>query len=358
MKLDTLLSLLAATFVALALAVGGWILSGDGTRLVSDAEHREIRVTSEVLTTAIDQASTLSLTHAESVAADPEVRRLMVAGDRAGLLAHVKPLFQRLGATGGVNVLHFHDAAMKSFLRVWEPENFGQDLSKFRPMVIAVNHNRKPAKGLEFGVKGLSLRAIAPIEDGGRLIGTVEAGVDLGALTELAKAATGSDFAIFLDPASVNAPGNKEGSLTVEAATDSAFFKDLQASGHIHLSREQSFETAERNGRTFGVMGRPLLDYSGNMIGTIVVTCDFTELEGHVARSTVTLMAVLLCGFIVTFAAFMIGVRAMILRPLEALAAWCRGDGDEQAPPPGSDIREFRTLYDAAISLKADRRGH
>lgn len=352
MRLDYLLSLFAAAVLAIVLAISGYVLSGVSRRLLLDAEGREVRVTADVFQTALDQAATLSLTHAEAVAADPVVKRLMALGDRAGLQAHARPVLDRLKASAGVDVLHFHDAAMASFLRVWEPENFGQDLSAFRPMIISVNRHRKPVKGLEYGIKGLSLRAVAPIEDGNTLIGTVEAGVDLAALTELAKAATGSDFAVFLDPAAVGQADGTAGRLAIEAATDTAFFETLLAAGHVRLSRADYVERFEIDGRTLGVLGRPLLDYGGTMIGTIIVTCDVTALESHVDRSAVTLVAVLLCGFLVTFAAFMIAIRAFIVRPLEALSTWCTQQ-DDTPPPEGSNIGEFRALQDAATALKS-----
>jgi hypothetical protein len=357
MKLDTLLSLLAAGLIALALGVGGWTLSGDSKRLLSEAERRQISITAEVMGTAVDQAAMLSLTHAEALAGDPTVKRLMAARDRPGLLAYTRPLYERLAATAGVDVMHFHDPELRSFLRVTDPDNFGQDLSRVRPMIIAVNRHRKTAKGLEFGVTGLSLRAAAPIEQNGTLVGTVEAGIDLGGLAELAKAATGSDFAIFLD-AAATAGKTEGGALKIEAATDTAFFETLRASGSIRLSRTDYFTQADLDGRTYGIMGRPLLDYSGDMIGMVITTSDVTSLHGHVSRSLVTLVAVLLSGFLVTFAAFMIALRAFVLRPLETLAAWCSdaGGADGTLPPAGA-IGEFRTLRDAAVSLKARARG-
>ncbi|MDP3527071.1 MAG: cache domain-containing protein, partial [Hoeflea sp.] len=275
MRLDRALSLISASLIAGILLAGGLVTLAGQRALLRDAQTIQIEDASTVLSTVMEQAATLSATHSEAIGADADIAGLMTSGDRAALLAHAAPLLARLDAGGGINVLHFHTPDMTSFLRVWEPDNLGQDLSTFRPMVVAVNRDRRTRKGLELGLKGLSLRAASAIETPGGLAGTVEIGVDLTALLHLAKAATGADYALFLDPAAaVRQDGTRldgKAGLALEAATEAAFFGTLQQASAIELSRAPKFTSYKTEGRIFGVMGRPLLDYSGNLIGTIVI---------------------------------------------------------------------------------------
>lgn len=371
MTLDKSLSLAAAALIALTLAIGGWALQRDERALLSDAQTREIEVTALVLATAMDQAATLSATQAETVARDPQVASLMRAGDRASLVVKSRPTLELLGNLAGVEVLHFHTADMKSFLRVWDPDNFGQDLSRFRPMIVAVNHDHRLRKGLELGVRGLSLRAVSAITEGEQLVGTVEVGVDLKSLTELAKAATGADFALFLDASagvSEDGTASAETGLKMEAATDTGLFQRLRDGGQVRLSRDSYLEKVEINGQTLGVMGRPLLDFSGRMIGTIVVTRDLTELEGHLSRSLVTIAAVCVVGFLVVFSTVMAVLRGLLLRPLQRLTAQLRDGKAGDASEDLSSLPEFRELQQAvrdaagerqpasAVSLRAENR--
>lgn len=348
MSLEKLLSLVAATLVAATLAIGGWVVLSDEQRLLDEAKNSEIATTGLVLSTVMDQAATLSASHAESIASDPTVIRLMREGKRDELQAYSRPQFDRLKTAAGVDIIHFHTADLVSFLRVNEPANFGQDLSKFRLMIVSANHSRRTQKGLEHGISGLSLRAIAVIESDGALVGTVEVGIELPALMELPKAATGAEFALFLDGSTVIArPGDKDvsdGRLIPVASTSRDLFSRLRDTGGVRLAREGYVEDIDLDGRALGVMGRPLLDYSGNLIGMIVVARDFSVIESYRARSTVTVWGISLCGLLIVFAVLMVVLRAAVTRPLDRLAAALDKEAEMPARltgyPPIVDIRD------------------
>ncbi len=347
MSLSRNLALVTALLVGSVLLLCGWLVLSDEQRLLDEAKLREIGKTGVVLSSALQQAATFSASHAEAIAADEKVKALMKAGDRAALQAYMKPVFDRLSAIGDVDVLHFHDLTMKSFLRVWEPENFGQDLSTFRPMVVAANHDRRLQKGLELGIRGLSLRAVAPILDGDALVGTVEVGVSIKSLTELSKSLSGADFALFLDPTAskTTAPASGPNALAIDATTDKGLFTALDATGLIHLTRAAYTDTADINGRALGMLTSPLIDYSGNVIGVTVVMSDMTPLERHLNQSIVTVGAISLGGLLIVLAFVVVSVRAAVVRPLLALAEAIR-TGDASDVPTGG-IAEYRAVREA-----------
>ena len=359
MTIDRALATATALSIALVLLIGGSLVIADERSLLYDAEKREIEKTAVVLTTAMNQAATLSATHSELLSVDPNVIRMMTAGARDELQAYSKPIFDRLRGLAGIDVMHFHDATMKSFLRVWEPANFGQDLSSFRPMVVATNHSHQTQKGLEVGIKGLSLRAVSAIMDGPRLVGTVETGVRLQSLADLAKAATGGDYALVLDPqllkgAQPSATGPSNG-LVLDAATDRQLFERILGSGVVHLSHD-SYQIAFDDGnRTLGVQGKPLIDYSGNVIGTILTTCDFTALRTYANRSLVTIIGVSLAGLMLMFAVIMVTIRVAVIRPLRALSESLEA-GQPLPASAATALSDFRRLF-AAVHKAAGTRG-
>ncbi|MGG7516487.1 cache domain-containing protein [Allorhizobium undicola] len=322
MSISTRLALTIAPLIALVLAAALGIVIFSSKQQLRESKASDMRTTALVLTTAMSQSALLSLTHAEEIASDPRVVKLMAAGDRDGLQALMKPRYDALNATAGVNMLHFHSADIKSFLRVQDPKNFGQDLSSFRPMIVAANRTRLAQKGLEVGLAGLSLRAIAPIVDGERVVGTVEVGTDLKTLLDLAKSASAADFALFTSPAMTGL--TKQGqdasrgaaSLSVESATDTALFNRLYSSGEIRLSREIFQGESRIDGETIGVLGQPLLDYSGRMIGSILIARNFSGLDSVLNREIVTAVALALCGLIAAYSIIMVTVRALVLKPL------------------------------------------
>ena len=67
-----------------------------------------------------------------------------------------------------------------TFLRVHEPQLFGEALSSFRPTIVKCNLKRTIIKGLEQGKNGYSFRAVAPVVYEGKHIGSLEVGFDFG----------------------------------------------------------------------------------------------------------------------------------------------------------------------------------
>jgi len=76
--------------------------------------------------------------------------------------------------------VHYHFPHAISFLRLWKPNKYGDDISSFRRMIVDVQRSKRPVWGIELGRMGLAIRGIAPILDGDRLLGSVEVFFDMG----------------------------------------------------------------------------------------------------------------------------------------------------------------------------------
>jgi methyl-accepting chemotaxis protein len=70
--------------------------------------------------------------------------------------------------------IHIHDENLHSFLRVWKPTKFGDDLSSFRKTIVTVKKDKKPFVAIELGRAGVVLRGVAPVIEQGTYIGSVE----------------------------------------------------------------------------------------------------------------------------------------------------------------------------------------
>jgi methyl-accepting chemotaxis protein len=71
--------------------------------------------------------------------------------------------------------IHIHTADVKSFVRSWKPEKYGDDLSSFRHSINKVKATKKPIGIIEAGRAGFSFRGLAPILDyDGSYLGSVE----------------------------------------------------------------------------------------------------------------------------------------------------------------------------------------
>ena len=70
--------------------------------------------------------------------------------------------------------VHLHTKDLKSFVRAWKPNKYGDDLSSFRKTLVHEREVQKPFVSFEAGRAGLVLRGIAPIKKDGEYVGSVE----------------------------------------------------------------------------------------------------------------------------------------------------------------------------------------
>ncbi|MEZ0328212.1 MAG: diguanylate cyclase [Dissulfuribacterales bacterium] len=110
------------------------------------------------------------------LAANPDVKTALTNKDRTALLKVTEEITKQLLPFSDTPVyIHFHVPPGRSFLRVWEPEIYGDDLTVSRPMVKQVFQNGIGATGIESGRSGLAIRSITPVQSyTGAVIGSVE----------------------------------------------------------------------------------------------------------------------------------------------------------------------------------------
>jgi len=109
---------------------------------------------------------------------DSTVVELFKAKNRDGLYQYMKPLFDTYSKYG-INLIHFIEPDIKSFLRMHDPKRFGDDVS-FKKLVKKVISTRQRAVAYETGVYGVALRDVAPVFSDDKLIGAIEMGTFFG----------------------------------------------------------------------------------------------------------------------------------------------------------------------------------
>jgi methyl-accepting chemotaxis protein len=83
--------------------------------------------------------------------------------------------------------IHLHDSDIKSFVRLWKLNKYGDDLKGFRNTIIAIKQNRKPLSTIELGRAGLVLRGLSPVMENGKYLGSVEFMQGLSSIVKDAK---------------------------------------------------------------------------------------------------------------------------------------------------------------------------
>ncbi len=315
---------------------------------IDQAERRELKGYYQSAEVIAAMYSRTALALATQVAEMPQVREAFAKGDRDTLSAMFLPGFPSLKRTAGMEQFQFHLPPATSFLRIHQPKKFGDDLSSFRHTVVAANATRAPVIGLESGVAGLGFRAVVPVEQDGRHIGTVEFGSGFGKEFVTAfKASYGVDIAVYVP--------DKNGAMTALAST---LPQSLAAERLADALPGTEILTRGRvDGHPVAVMLGALRDYSGRPVAVVELAMDTS---GYVAASDAARKRMLLLAGVLLLAGLgaAVLVGRTISRPMAAITCAtiqvaegetqldvpCRDRGDEI----GSLARAVKVLRDAS----------
>jgi len=342
-------ALIAATGLVIAvLTLASNLLFGGMTSAV---ERSQLELMRAIIQFNVDGAASNALARAEITASDPLVRELLARRDRAGLLAHTQAMFLEQRDKYSVDQVQFHLAPATSFLRLQAPERFGDDLSAFRPMVVAVNRERTARRGVAVAATGPGIFGVAPIRDpGGSHVGSVEFGMDIGQLLDRLKAAYGLELTLFIDEEPLRRyargirPGviseqNRVGQTMRLHSTNWALMQNLVNGDDLRIHDEMRDWVRDANGTAYGVVLLPLRDGSGQTLGTIVVARSFESTRGAAGRSNVLQILFALLGFVVLVGVILIVVRGYLVRPLAAITGRFATVGTGERPEPDGDDR-------------------
>ena len=121
---------------------------------------------------------------ADTYAKNPEVVQAMKENEISNL-QRLQPMFAQLQTEHQLTVLELGNMSGYVHYRAHRPENRGDDKSEMA--VIQQTLQGKASSGLEFGTSGLAVRAFAPIQEGSKVIGSLQIGVDDSFLNELSE---------------------------------------------------------------------------------------------------------------------------------------------------------------------------
>jgi len=312
----------------------------------------------------LSQESDHAIALATLVAKTPSAAEAFANGDRQALEDMYRPSFEALSRTDRLRQFQFHLPPATSFLRVHDPETFGDDLSSIRATVVTANTLREPVKGLEKGNAGLGVRGVMPISYQGRHVGTVEFGLALG-----------QDF---FD--SFAADHHVAVSLVLPQGDGG--FKPFVNTGNVPSLDQDALTTAmdgtpvfrfvDTGDRSLAVMAEPIRDYSGANLGIVTIAADATPYlaqirDAHWLSASVTAITVALALLLGTWIAF--GIATPIRRAITAMERIVareqgvtipKARGSWEVPRMLSKLDQFReqiTALDASDAAMTEKLG-
>jgi methyl-accepting chemotaxis protein len=233
--------------------------------------------------------------------------------------------------------IHIHDENIKSFLRVWKPEKFGDDLSGFRKTIVQIKKEKKPFVAIELGRAGLVLRGLAPVSDEeDKYLGSVEFMQGLNSIVQSARKNYGIDVAILLKNDYLNIATDlkdapKIGNFTLavkQSNINSEYLNEL-----ISLNLQEINKTKESE--TYFIVSKPIKDFSNQIIGYACIAKKRSEIESTIDSAEKSLLRqiyimIVIDIFILIFLLIVIkrGVTNPILNLDKVASELAQGDAD------------------------------
>jgi HAMP domain-containing protein len=337
------------------LVISNLLFSG----ITTSVEKHQFALVKSIIEFNLKSAEGKALARAAMIADAPKAKALFAARDRAGLLAEYQPMFQIQNEKYGVDQAQFHLPDNISFLRLHNPEKFGDDLTKTRPMVVAANRDQSSKKGFAISRTGPAIFGVVPMFDANRKhIGSFEIGIAFEGILDSLKAAYGFDLAVFIKEEALKAqalgiePGiysdqNRLGQYIRYHSTNAALIKGVVADSDLNAS-DGGMYVREALGGIYGVVVVPLRNIKGDALGRMVAAIDLGDL--HAAQDHSLVWQMLMALFAIVFMAgfILVVIRGVLLRPLQALTAnftrLADGDINSEASTPEHLCEELEAL--------------
>lgn len=223
---------------------------------------------------------------------DPALQQAMRRKDRNALYKKARPYFLKLHANG-VSHFYFHERNGRTFLRVHQPDRYG-DLISRDSMQRAIKFGT-PAHGIELGPFGtLTLRLVIPWKDAVGKLGFIELGTEVNdTLSDLA-IINNIDYLVTINKALLDKKALATAKTWLGREQDWGPFPDrviiaksqdqippllnhlLSQKGSAGL-KEHGWQTAALGNKHFAFKTFPFRETSGREVGNFILLYDITQ---------------------------------------------------------------------------------
>jgi len=280
----------------------------------------------------------VALTNAITIASNYYVIESLVNKDRSIALeglGHLAKTYREFTDFKNAKI-HIHTKDIKSFVRAWMPEKFGDDLSSFRYTIKQLKETKQPLYAIEMGVAGMSLRGLAPVIKDGEYLGSVEFIQSFDSVVTKAKKDLGASILFLTDQHLLNlSAAGKDALLARDTAlsqkqdiTDMKLFDEIK--GLDLMSKGTHFTTS-----TYFIVRQELKGFDGNRCGEILMALPKVLVDQTINKAQSSMIQQILIIAVINLLVIFILIivlRKTVSIPLKELkdkaANLASGDGD------------------------------
>lgn len=234
------------------------------------------------------------LGNADNISRDSGIIHGLKTNDRMLVLNSLKSIKQgyRSKVLFGSVKIHVHDRNIHSFVRLWSPDKFGDDLSGFRKSIVAVKEKKAPLVALEVGVTGVELRGIVPVFSANEYVGSIEFMQGMDTIVRALKQKFDINLIVALDNRYIDTAKELKHATRISSnltlatnkkTVDQIFLEDLKAmylNPNIRVFNTQHYYTR----------ALPIKDFSGNVVAYAFLGKRLDVLEEKIKESKESVM--------------------------------------------------------------------
>ena len=316
---------LVAFITSLALSL---FFYGTALQSIENSQKAELNTTVTLIQKYTEEQTKTALSKAEMVASLPSVQQAFRAKDRDQLVQLLLPAFVIQRDRYEVRDAHFHLAPATSFLRLFYPKNYGEEMSSLRETVVITNQKQEPQSGVEISRHGLNIRGVVPIADAQGAIGSFEVGMRFNGVLDAVKQVTGFELGVFIDnelmtkvATGLPAPESDRviGGLRNESSTNWSVVRSLVSPDLLRKVNDTTLKLQKIDGIDYGIALVQLLDFKGKKIGVIVAGKSFQGLTSQANSVLINAMVISLFAVIILGGTSTILFNGLLMRPMMAV---------------------------------------
>jgi len=237
------------------------------------------------LNKSIDDAKFSSIAISILLAQNESIHNCLLDQSREECVKNIENLTKTLGAASMYNniKLHLYDKDLKSYVRSWDLNRYGDMTATFRFLIQESRRQNKPMVGIEAWYAGLHIRAVSNIVHDGKNIGNIEVLLNFDSLGNYFKK-QGIDLFVLL--AKDKIPPHK--SVPSDQILNDYYIENLSSAnlnivGFLRYIDFKKYDFYVYKTHYFCVV--PLIDASNTQIGYYVLHVNTNEKERNISQN-------------------------------------------------------------------------
>ncbi|WP_324790766.1 diguanylate cyclase [Sulfuricurvum sp.] len=241
------------------------------------------------------------------------VRETLATHDREKLYDLTKGRWKTLQKENPyLRIMHFHLPDGTSFLRMHEPDHYGDHIADIQPIIAKVHHSKNVESGFEIGQDGLTFRLVVPIFDQKNYIGALEFGSNPEQILREMRYFYGLEGALLIKSTQSNCCKNNlsihDYRLQSNTIRDTSILEYLNKVNYDFTITK----TIHYNGKIYNIYAFNLYDFAGKVSAKALFLQDITALHKEFQQTILELSLLVIILYVLILLVINYGFQKIV----------------------------------------------